>query len=145
MTDDRPLVLFVCKSNAGKSQMAEALLREIAGDAITAVSAGTAPGSAINDQSAVAVGEVGADMSGGTPKPVDPELVRIADRVVVLGREAQLEPVDGMTAGIERWETDEPAERGIGGMQRMRLIRDDIAARVRDLATDLTTKRGGNV
>ncbi len=142
MTDGRPLVLFVCKSNAGKSQMAEALMQQAAGDRIEVVSAGTKPGAAINTESAAAVAELGADMSGGVPKPVDPDVLRSADRVVVLGREAQLDPVDSMRSTIERWETDEPSERGIEGMERMRLIRDDIAARVRALAADLTASQG---
>ncbi|MGL6237136.1 MAG: low molecular weight phosphatase family protein [Segniliparus sp.] len=131
----RPSVLFVCSSNAGKSQMAAALMRKEAPGRIDAHSAGTKPGKAVNETSARSLEEVGADMSGERPKPVNPQLLRSVDRVVILGREAQLDPVEGVR--IDRWETDEPAERGVEGMERMRLIRDDIAARVRELAQEL--------
>ena len=76
-------------------------------------------------------------MSGGTPKGVDPELLRRADRVVILGENAQLEPVEGQHAEIERWVTDEPSARGVHGQERMRLVRDDIRARVQQLAAEL--------
>jgi hypothetical protein len=56
--------------------------------------------------------------------------------VVTLGREAHVDPVDGVR--IINWDTDEPSERGIGGIDRMRLVRDDIAARVEQLLTELT-------
>jgi arsenate-mycothiol transferase len=51
--------------------------------------------------------------------------------VVTLGREAQVDPIAGTS--FENWDTDEPSERGIDGIERMRLVRDDIAARVKDL------------
>lgn len=137
MTTERPTVLFVCSSNAGKSQMAEALLRQAAGDEVEVHSAGTSPGTDINHESERALAEVGADMSAGVPKGLDPELLRRADRVVVLGSNAQLEPVEGMRAPVERWVTDEPSERGIQGEERMRLVRDDIRARVSGLADEL--------
>ena len=62
---------------------------------------------------------------------------RGADRVVILGGDAQVEPVPGMKASIERWDTDEPSLRGIEGDERMDLIRDDIRARVEALASEL--------
>jgi arsenate-mycothiol transferase len=58
------------------------------------------------------------------------------DAVIVLGTEAKLEPVEGKR--FEVWETDEPSERGIEGMERMRLVRDDIKARVQKLHAELT-------
>jgi arsenate-mycothiol transferase len=132
-------VLFVCSKNGGKSQMAAALMRQVAGDAIEVYSAGTNPGTSINAESTAAIAEVGADMSTQTPRPIDPDLLRRVDRVIVLGTEAVVDPVDGMTGTIETWETVEPSTRGIEGMDRMRLIRDDIASRVDALATELTT------
>lgn len=136
----RPTILFICVKNGGKSQMAEALLRRHAGDTVEATSAGTRPGSAVNAASAEAVAELGADMFDAVPQGLTPELLRRADRVVVLGREAVVEPVEGMRATVETWVTDEPSERGIEGMERMRLVRDDIDARVRALLEEL---RGG--
>lgn len=135
----RPVVLFVCRSNRGKSQMAEALLRRTAGEAVEVHSAGTDPavGRPMNAESVAALAEVGADMSAGTAKGVDDEVFRRADRVVVLGTAARLVPVDGMRTAIEVWETDEPSARGIEGAERMALIRDDIAARVEALWAEM--------
>ena len=138
-----PSVLFVCVKNGGKSQMAAALMRQAAGDAVEVHSAGTHPGTTINAESAAAVAEVGADMSSETPKPIDPALLARVDRVVVLGSEARVDPVPGMIGTIgtlETWETVEPSMDGIEGVERMRLIRDDIAARVTILLTELTTR-----
>ena len=134
-----PSVLFVCVKNGGKSQMAAALMRHAAGDAVEVHSAGTHPGSSINAESVAAVAEVGADMSDQVPKPIDPALLARVDRVVVLGFEAVVDPVPGMIGSIETWETVEPSRDRIEGADRMRLIRDDIAARVAVLITELTT------
>ena len=147
-TDRRPTVLFVCVSNAGKSQMAEALLRRRVGDAVAIHSAGTTPKPAeagVNAESAASVAEVGASMADATPKGIDPELLRTADRVVILGADAQVEPVEGMKATIERWETDEPSLRGIEGTARMNIIRDDIDARVGALASELGVEQRPSV
>ncbi|EFV13831.1 low molecular weight phosphatase family protein [Segniliparus rugosus] len=132
----KPSVLFVCSTNSGKSQMAAGLMRKEAGGRIDVHSGGTHPGTEVNEQSARSLREVGADMSGERPKPIDPGLLCSVDRVVILGQNAQLDPPEGVR--VERWETDEPSQRGIEGEERMRLIRDDIAARVRALAEELT-------
>ena len=128
-------VLFVCVRNAGKSQMAAALMRRAAGDRIAVHSAGTHPGSTVNALSAQVLAEVGADMSGAVPRPIDPELLRTVDLVVVLGWEAVVEVPVGVE--LRTWETDEPSERGIDGIERMRLVRDDIDARVHALLREL--------
>ena len=138
MNATQPSVLFVCAKNGGKSQMAAALMARRAHGAVDVHSAGTRPGKQINALSAEVVAEVGADMSSGTPKPIDPQLLRTVDRVVVLGDEATVEPVEGMAGSIETWHTDEPSSRGIEGVERMRLVRDDIDARVQALLTELT-------
>lgn len=132
-----PKVLFVCVGNGGKSQMAAALADKHAGEAIEIHSAGTKPATKLNTESVESISEVGADMSGGRPKAVDPQLLREADRVVILGKDAQLELPADAQGTLERWVTDEPSERGIEGMERMRLVRDDIDARVRALITEL--------
>lgn len=132
-----PKVLFVCVRNGGKSQMAAALAEKHAGERLEIHSAGTESGTSINAESAASLEEVGADMSGGHPKPIDAELLRTADRVVVIGEEAQLELPDDARGTLERWVTDEPSTRGIEGMERMRLVRDDIDTRVRGLIADV--------
>ena len=133
----KPSVLFVCVKNGGKSQMAAGLMRKIAGDTVDVHSAGTKPGTTVNALSAESLNEVGVDISGETPKLIDPQLVQDVDVVVTLGREAHVEPVPGTL--FENWDTDEPSERGIEGIERMRLVRDDIVARVRLLAERLCT------
>lgn len=136
MTAAKPSVLFVCVKNGGKSQMAAGLMRQAAGDTVDVHSAGTQPGTALNALSVQSLAEVGIDIADQSPKAVDPQLVRDVDVVVTLGREARVEPVPGTR--FENWDTDEPSDRGIDGIERMRLVRDDIAARVTDLATELT-------
>ena len=126
-----PSVLFVCVKNGGKSQMAAGLMRQLAGDTVTVYSAGTKPGSAVNALSAESLREVGVDISGEQPTLIDLELARDVDLVVTLGREVQVDPFPGTR--VENWDTDEPSLRGIDGIERMRLIRDDISARVREL------------
>lgn len=133
----KPSVLFVCVGNGGKSQMAAALAEKYAGSRIGIHSAGTTPGTSLNQESVEAIAEAGVDMSHGTPKPIDPELLRSVDRVVVLGGDAQVEMPDDARGTLERWRTDEPSLRGIEGMQRMRLVRDDIDTRVRSLIDEL--------
>ncbi|QSE87676.1 low molecular weight phosphatase family protein (plasmid) [Rhodococcus pseudokoreensis] len=133
----KPSVLFVCVKNGGKSQMAAGLMRKAAGESVDVYSAGTKPGTAVNALSAESLLEVGVDITGQTPTLIDPQLVRDVDLVVTLGREAHVDPVDGTR--FENWDTDEPSERGIDGIERMRLVRDDIAARVTRLADQLTT------
>jgi arsenate-mycothiol transferase len=134
----KPSVLFVCVKNGGKSQMAAGLMRKIAGDTVQVHSAGTKPGNAINDLSAESLAEVGVDISDQTPKAIDPQLLREVDIVVTVGREAHVEPVAGTQ--FENWDTDEPSARGIDGIERMRLVRDDIAARVDDLFDRMRTQ-----
>lgn len=131
----KPSVLFVCAKNGGKSQMAAGLMRQLAGEDVAVYSAGTKPGAAVNALSAESLSEVGIDISGETPKAVDPQLVQDVDVVVILGSEARLEPVPGTE--FQNWDTDEPSERGIDGIERMRLVRDDIAIRVNELLAQL--------
>jgi arsenate-mycothiol transferase len=132
-----PSVLFVCVKNAGKSQMAAGLMRQAAGDAVNVYSAGTKPGTEINALSAQALGELGIDISDEHPKPINPDLLMNVDLVVTLGREARVDA--GPKAETENWDTDEPSERGIEGIERMRLVRDDIASRVAELVSRLAS------
>ncbi|MEO9330169.1 arsenate-mycothiol transferase ArsC [Gordonia aurantiaca] len=127
-----PQVLFVCVSNRGKSVMAEHLTPTVT-DRITPSSAGTSAkiGGQVNDLSAQALAEVGATVDGHQPRQLTDELMQTADLVVVVGT-ADVTPPDGVA--LEVWNTDEPSERGIDGIERMRLIRDDITNRIRALA-----------
>jgi arsenate-mycothiol transferase len=117
--------------------MAAAILRSVAGPRVDVHSAGTHPDDYVHGESATAVAEIGADMAYEVPHPIDPEILRTADRVIVLGSEAEVSPVDGMRAAIERWIIVEPADDGVTGLPRTRLIRDDIARRVQFLAEQI--------
>jgi arsenate-mycothiol transferase len=130
-----PSVLFVCQKNGGKSQMAAALMRAAAGDAVEVASAGTKPGAALNAQSVQSLTELGISVGDEHPKAITASMVAGADIVVILGSEAQVDEVAGTR--FETWITDEPSERGIEGMERMRLVRDDIRARVDELRARL--------
>jgi arsenate-mycothiol transferase len=137
-----PRVLFVCVRNGGKSQMAAGLMRHAAeqrGLAVRVSSAGTRAGTSLNAQSVESLAEVGVDISAARTHQLTDDDVRAADLVVVLGGEARVDPVDGTP--VEVWETDEPSARGIEGMERMRLVRDDIAARVDELVGRLSRSR----
>lgn len=136
-----PRVLFICQSNKGKSQMAEALMNLHSQGRVVASSAGTkaAVGSSVNAESAASLAELGADMSTGYPKYASEQELLEADRIVIVGAAAQLEGVrPEIEAKTERWETDEPSLRGIEGAERMNLIRDDINQRVLALLDELT-------
>ena len=137
-TTKTPGVLFVCSKNGGKSQLAAGLMNQLANGAIAVYSAGTKPGSSLNPQAVDSLAELGIDITGEHPKPVTDEVLDMVDVVIVLGTEAKVEPHEGTR--FEVWETDEPSERGIEGMERMRLVRDDIKARVRKLHAELTWK-----
>ena len=139
MTQEKaPSVLFVCSKNGGKSQLAAGLMRDLAGNTIAVYSAGTKPARDLNPQAVESLTELGIDVAGEYPKPVTGGVLDSVDAVIVLGTEAKLEPVEGKR--FEVWETDEPSERGIEGMERMRLVRDDIKARVQKLHAELTGK-----
>jgi len=124
-------VLFICVKNGGKSQLAAGLLRDRAPD-LHVESAGTRAGSGLNAQSVDALAELGIDISAERPRQLTEDVLRSADLVVTLGSEARFDPVPGPR--YELWDIDEPSLRGIEGMERMRLVRDDIARRVAALA-----------
>ena len=131
----KPSVLFVCSKNGGKSQLASGLMNQLANGTVTVHSAGTKPGKSLNPQSVDSLAELGIDIAGEHPKPVTDEVLNAVDVVVVLGNEAKVEAPEGKR--LEVWDTDEPSVRGIEGMEGMRLVRDDIKARVQKLYTEL--------
>lgn len=128
-------VLFVCKKNGGKSQMAAAVMRGLAGQDVQVLSAGTHPGSGLNAESVQALEARSYSVEGEYPKEASVERVAQADCIVVLGNEAQLEVPAGIR--FERWDTVEPSLQGIEGAERMNLILDDIEERVRHLIASL--------
>jgi arsenate-mycothiol transferase len=138
MTGHTPSVLFVCVSNAGKSVMAQHLMRHTAGDSISALSAGTNAKTGVNILSAQALAELGIDISDHRPTQLTADLIHDADLVVIVGAQAHLDPPPASTP-LRTWDIDEPALRGIDGIERMRLIRDEIARKVQTLTSELLT------
>ncbi|WP_029373839.1 arsenate-mycothiol transferase ArsC [Mycobacterium sp. UM_WWY] len=132
-------VLFVCVSNAGKSVMAAGLMRQAAPPNIRISSAGTHAKTAVNALSAQVLAEVGVDISGHRPVQLTEQMIDDADLVVIVGSQAHLDDHPGTR--IQRWDTDEPSLRGVDGIDRMRIIRDDINTRVTALAAELTDQR----
>lgn len=135
----KPVVLFVCQSNGGKSAMAAALMRSL-GDEVEVHSAGTAPASELNAEAVASCRAVGADMTVDSPTALDPALQARADRIVVLGTNAKFPTAPGQKAPVERWIPAEPGDRGLAGAERMDALRDDIAARVKQLHDEVTGK-----
>ncbi|MHA6522919.1 arsenate-mycothiol transferase ArsC [Tessaracoccus sp. G1721] len=137
----KPRVLFVCVHNAGKSQMAAAIMQQFGGGLVDVRSAGTDPDAQVHDLSAIAVAELGADMSDQVPTRLEPGMLTAADRVIVLGNEARVDAVEDMRAPIETWLIHDPSDQGIDGLERVRLMRDDIAERVHGLLQAMTAER----
>jgi arsenate reductase len=128
----RPQVLFVCVHNAGRSQMAAALLRLRSGGRIEARSAGSAPAEEIHPAVVAAMRELGVDLTGEGPNLVTADAVEAADVVVTMGcRDAC--PVFPGTR-YEDWTLDDPAGRDV---ETVRRIRDEIDRRVRALVAEL--------
>lgn len=80
-----PEVLFVCVQNAGRSQMASAILRFLAGDRVQVRTAGSEPAAAVNQVVQHALDEIGVPLAGEYPKPLTDEVVRASDYVITMG------------------------------------------------------------
>jgi arsenate reductase (thioredoxin) len=130
---DVPEVLFMCTHNAGRSQMAAALLAREAGDRVRVTSAGSAPASEVNPAVVAAMAEIGIDISREIPKPLAAGQAEVADVVVTMGC-GDACPVFPGKRYLD-WDLPDPAGLTV---ERVRPIRDDIAGRVRGLIAELT-------
>jgi arsenate reductase (thioredoxin) len=128
-----PEVLFVCVENAGRSQMAAALLNARAEGRVHVRSAGSRPAEGINPRVVEAMDEIGIDISEEFPKPMTDEVVRAADAVITMGCGDACPVYPGKI--YRDWEVEDPAGRDLDGV---RSIRDDIDQRVRGLLEELT-------
>ena len=135
--NDTPAVLFVCVHNAGRSQMAAALLDHHAGGRVQVRSAGSDPADALNPAVVAAMAEVGLDLSREFPKPLTDASVQTADVVVTMGCGDACPVYPGKR--YEDWQLEDPAGQPIEGV---RAIRDQIDARVRHLLAELVTASG---
>lgn len=133
---DIPEVLFVCVHNAGRSQMAAALLDHYAAGRVRVRSAGSAPAEAINPAVIAVMDELGLDLSKDFPKPLTTEAVQAADVVVTMGCGDACPLFPGKR--YLDWRVDDPAGKPIHEVRR---IRDEIERRVRDLLAELVAAR----
>jgi arsenate reductase len=127
-----PEVLFVCVHNAGRSQMAAALLEDYAKGRVNVRSAGSAPEGEIHSNVREVMEEVGLDISKEFPKPLTDEVVRAADVVVTMGC-GDACPVYPGKRYLD-WELEDPANKPVDQVRR---VRDEIDRRVRTLLEEL--------
>jgi arsenate reductase len=128
-----PTVLFVCVHNAGRSQMAAALLVHHAAGAVEVRSAGSEPAEQINPAVREVMAELGIDLAAENPKKLTTDAVEAADVVITMGC-GDACPVFPGKRYLD-WELADPAGKTV---EQVRPIRDDINARVRALLTELT-------
>ncbi len=130
---EQPEVLFVCVQNAGRSQMAAGLVKLRSEGRVHVRSAGSDPAEDLNPAVVEAMTEIGVDMGEEFPKPLTDEVVRAADVVITMGCGDACPIYPGKR--YEDWELDDPAERDLEAVRR---IRDDIDRRVQALLVQLT-------
>jgi arsenate reductase (thioredoxin) len=136
LVSDLPEVLFVCVHNAGRSQMAAALLDHHAAGRVRVRSAGSAPADTINPAVIAVMGELGLDLTKEFPKPLTTEAVQAADVVITMGC-GDACPVFPGKRYLD-WELDDPAGLPV---EQVRPVRDEIDRRVRELLAELLPAR----
>jgi arsenate reductase len=127
----KPMVLFVCVHNAGRSQMAAGWLREIAGERVDVRSAGSEPGDRINPVAVEAMREAGIDITAAVPQLLATEDVRASDVVITMGCGDTCPVFPGKR--YEDWELTDPAGQPI---EVVRQVRDEIRGRVEKLVAE---------
>ncbi len=132
--DRRPQVLFVCVHNAGRSQMAAALLEHHAGGRVDVRSAGSSPADEINPAVRSAMAEIGIDLDGAHPKLLTTDAVQASDVVITMGC-GDTCPVFPGKRYLD-WDLPDPAGKTL---DEIRPIRDDIDQRVRVLLGEITS------
>ena len=125
----KPLVLFVCKHNTGRSQMAEAFLRRFAGDDVEVASAGTIAADRPDPEVVAAMANIGFDLSEARPKLLDPALVARADRIITMGCD-----VEGVPRIDEDWGLPDPKGQSL---DRIIEIRELVCQKAGALAHEL--------
>ena len=131
---DIPEVLFVCTHNAGRSQIAAALLDHQAGGRVHVTSAGSQPADQLNPAVVQAMAEIGLDISREFPKPLTDDKVQAADVVITMGC-GDACPIYPGKRYLD-WDLPDPA--GLD-LEAVRPIRDEIARRVQQLLAELVT------
>ncbi len=129
-----PHVLFVCKRNSGRSQMAEAFFANMAQDRATVESAGSDPAPDLDPVVVTAMKEIGFNLDGQKPQKLSSDMEAKAERVISMG----CEPVPERATDV--WDLDDPAGQPLDVVRR---IRDQVRARVEILVADLNVARMG--
>ena len=132
MTDRLPEVLFVCVHNAGRSQMAAAMLERQAEGRVRVISAGSEPADELNPAVVQAMEEVGIDISAERPKKLEDGMVREADVVITMGCGDACPIYPGKR--YEDWDLEDPAGKDL---EVVRGIRGEISNRVASLVNTL--------
>jgi protein-tyrosine-phosphatase len=125
-------IMFVCVHNAGRSQMAAGFMRELGGDRVEVLSAGSAPKESINPVAVEAMAELGIDIANQKPKILTPEAVQQSDVVITMGCGDACPYYPGKR--YEDWVLEDPAGQGI---EPVRVIRDEIKSRVEALLAEI--------
>ena len=131
-TIEKPVVLFVCVHNAGRSQMAAGYMRELSGGAVEVRSGGSEPGNEINPMAIQAMAEEGIDISQAVPQIMTTEQVRESDVVITMGCGDVCPIFPGKR--YEDWELVDPKGKSI---DEVRPIRDDIKRRIQNLLAEM--------
>jgi arsenate reductase (thioredoxin) len=129
---EKKTIMFVCVHNAGRSQMAAGFMRELGGDQVEVLSAGSAPKDSINPVAVEAMAELGIDIANQRPKVLTPEAVQQSDVVITMGCGDACPYYIGKR--YEDWVLEDPAGKGI---ESVRAIRDAIKARVEGLLKEI--------
>jgi arsenate reductase len=124
----KPLIVFVCKHNTGRSQMAEAFLRRFAGDSVEVVSAGTIAADRPDPGVVASMAELGMDIASARPKLIDPAVIARADRIITMGCD-----VEGVPRVDQDWGLPDPKGQS---PERIREIRDLVCAKAGALAKE---------
>ena len=135
MSEKKAAVLFVCVHNAGRSQMAAGFLRELAGDRVEVLSAGTQPKNEINPMAIQAMAELGIDIANQQPKVLTEEAVKASDYVITMGCGDECPWFPGKI--YLDWVLDDPAGLGVDAV---RPIRDKIKELVTALVAEIDAK-----
>ena len=129
-------VLFVCKQNAGRSQMSQALFERAAAGRHHALSAGTAPAAHVHPEIVTVMNELGINLADRTPKLLTRELAEQADLVITMGCGDECPYIPGKR--YIDWDLTDPAGQPI---DKVREIRDDVDRRIQELVTELEASR----
>ena len=132
MSKQRSTILFVCVHNAGRSQMAAGLARNLGGERVEVRSAGSDPAEQVNPAAVAVMAEVDVDLQDAAPKLLEIDAVREADVIVTMGCGDACPVFPGKR--YEDWDLEDPAGKDLA---QVRQIRDEIRSRVEALLESL--------